>query len=115
MATAAEIRNKAARELGVLATGQTLRSEISTDLDAAYVEVYALLEAEKVASWAIADAVPSRDVASVVALVAEARVNVYSVPNDRYQRIVAAAPGAFKQLKRYNAQPKTEDTPIENF
>lgn len=115
MATAAEIRNKAAKKLGILATGQTLRSEISADIDNAYKEVYALLEAEFVASWAFADEVPDRDVEAVVALVAGARVDEYSLPNDRYQRIVAVATGAVKQLKRHNAQPKTEETPMQNF
>ena len=40
MATREEIRQKAAKKLGVLGIGQTLESEIASDLDDAYVEVF---------------------------------------------------------------------------
>ena len=44
MTTVAEIRNKAARRLGVLGVGQTLQNNIQADLDEAYEEVYSFLQ-----------------------------------------------------------------------
>ena len=80
MASAAEIRNKAAKKLGLFGTGQTLRSAISADFDQAYVEVYGELELLSLVTWSIDDEVPDALVRSVVDLVAGARVNEYSVP-----------------------------------
>jgi hypothetical protein len=87
MATSDEIRDKALKRLGILSTGQTTQAEIKADLDAAYTEVYAALSARNLTNWDESEEIPDEYVWPLVALVAYARIDEYSVPNDRYQRI----------------------------
>ena len=47
MATAAQIRDRAATRLGILGEGETLPSYETADMDASYVEIYAQLVALK--------------------------------------------------------------------
>jgi len=100
MATAAEIRNKASLKLGKGAIGQTLANPISSDLDQAYVEVYARLRDESLVNWAFADEVPDAIVSPVVDLVAFARADDYSVSSERYQRLILAAGQAEVRIRR---------------
>jgi hypothetical protein len=100
MATAADIRNKAGALLGVKALGQTLQNSVSSDLDAAYDEVYARLRDEDLVSWHSTAAVPDEVVSPVVDLVAFARVNEYGVSSERYQRIAIAASQAEIRIRR---------------
>lgn len=99
MATAAEIRNKAAKKLGVLATGQTLESEIADDLDEAYDEVYAALDAKNLVTWDYDEEIPDEYIGPVVALVAFARADEYGIPNDRYQRIAGDMSRALNEIR----------------
>jgi len=99
MAEASVIRSKAAKKLGVLATGQVLESEISDDLDEAYNEVFAALSAKNLTNDWSTDAIPDEYIAPVVALTAFARVDEYGVPNDRYQRIAADASRAIPEIR----------------
>jgi len=115
MASAATIRNKAAKKLGLLGTGQTLQSAISADLDAAYTEVRAELEELGIMLWGAADAVPDALVGPMVSLVAGARVNEYSVPNDRYQRVMADAVQAEGRIRAIISQARTGDTKVEQY
>lgn len=118
MATAEQIREKALKRLGVRGTGQTTQAEIQADVDQAYAEVYAELDAQKAVSWDIEDEVPDEFVQSVVALVAYARLDEYSVPTERYRRIVrdvegtAASPSALLKIKAFLAEDVTEDDPV---
>jgi len=100
MATAAEIRNKAASKLGVKAIGQTLDNPISSDLDEAYAEVYTRLRAEDLVNWHITSEVPDDIVSPVVDLVAFARAVEYGVSGDRYNRIILAASQAETRIRR---------------
>ena len=93
MATSEQIRNKALKKLGKKSTGQTVSSELASDLDNAYTEVYAELEALNLTTWDSDEDIPDEFVRTVVALVAYARVDEYSIPNDRYQRIKLDALG----------------------
>lgn len=115
MATAAEIRNKAAKKLGLFGTGQTLRSAIAANLDEAYAEVYGELELQSLTPWAFADEVPDALVSSVVALVAGSRVEEYSVPSEKYQRIMREYVGAEDRIRKLLAKPKMGVTEIEEF
>ena len=114
MATAAKIREKALKKLGVKATGQTTQAEITADLDAAYVEVYAVLEALDIATWDSDEDIPDEMVVPVVALVAMSRTDEYSVPNDRLQRIAAGAAGAIPLIKELQAS-NTYKTPTAEY
>ncbi|MBT8439718.1 MAG: hypothetical protein KJO91_08325, partial [Gammaproteobacteria bacterium] len=66
MATAADIRNKAATRLGIYGEGETLPSYESNDLDEAYTETYARLAAKSLALWDIDEEVPDEYVTHVV-------------------------------------------------
>lgn len=99
MATAAEIRNRAMKRLGVLSQGQVAQAEYSSDLAQAYVEVYAELDAMGLVDWDFDEEVPDELAWSVVALVAYARVDEYSIPNDRRQRLGADASVAINRMR----------------
>lgn len=103
MATAAEIRNKAAKRMGLFGTGQTLRSAIAADLDAAYTELYAVLSAKELVVWDEDEAVPSEFVDDLVTLLAYSRLDEYSVPLERYNRIVSKVPGAIPRIRALQA------------
>lgn len=93
MATAAQIRDKAAKKLGLFGTGQTLRGAISADLDDAYTEVYGMLSKKKLTTWDSDEPIPDEFVFPVVALVADARKNEYAIPDRKYLRIMLDARG----------------------
>lgn len=97
MATKTDIRNKALKRLGILGATQTATAEQAVDLEAAYDEVYAELEANDLAVWDD-ETIPNEFVAPVVALVAQARLDEYSVSTERYQRIVADASRAIPRI-----------------
>lgn len=97
MATKTDIRNKALKRLGVIGATQSATAEQAADLEAAYDEVYAELEAQDLAVWDDAT-IPDEFVAPVVALVALARADEYGISNERYQRIAADAATAHKRI-----------------
>ena len=121
MTTATQIREKALKKLGVKATGQGTQSEIQADVDQAYAEVYAMLGSLTI--WDIDEEIPDAFVSSVVALVADARKNTYSIPNDRYQRITLDArgdgthvnPGALQNIKTMQASNVYKTPEAEYF
>ena len=100
MATAAQIRNKAASKLGIKAIGQTLENAVSSDLDEAYDEVYARLRDEDLVSWHSTAEVPDEVVSPVVDLVAFARADEYKVNGEKYQRLMLAASQAEVRIRR---------------
>ena len=108
MATKAEIRDRAANDLGRLRIGQQqLTNEHQVRIEAAYDEVYADLSDEGLAVWASDAAVPTKFVPHVVALVADNCLNTYSVSNDRYIRIKNAVSIAKREIRRM-ATPEYE-------
>jgi hypothetical protein len=115
MATAAEIRQKAAKKLGLVGEGQTLRAAITADLDEAYVEVYATLAMKSLATWAFASEVPDHLVNPVVWWVAGVRMDEYAIPNDRYQRVKSDYARAESEIRKLNADSRLGETEIENF
>lgn len=100
MATAAEIRNKAALKLGVKGVGQTLENSVSSDLDDAYAEVYARLRDDDLVSWAFTAEVPDELISPVVDLIAISRVDEYGISGERFQRIAIAASQAAIRIRR---------------
>ena len=99
-ATAAQIRNKAAQRLGLKSGTLNLSSDISDDLDEAYNEIWADLEAKDIVNWDLTESVPDEFVNPVVDLVAESRVVDYAVSRERFSRIVAAASTAEKRIRK---------------
>ena len=103
MATPAQIRDRAATRLGILGEGEVLPSYESADLTAAYAEVYAKLDTIGLAVWEYTENIPDEYAGHVVDLVAEARINDYGIPNDRYSRISASAKTAILGIKEQQA------------
>jgi hypothetical protein len=114
MATVADIREKTAKKLYILSTGQTLQSEITEDLEAAYDEVYYMLDAQGLTTWDVADDIPEEMVWPVVALMAFQRANEYSIPNDHYQRITTDAAMAVPKIREMLASD-AYDTPQADY
>lgn len=111
MATAAKIREKALNKLGVSSTGQTTQSAIQEDLDDAYTEVYAMLDALGLTTWDSDEEVPDEMVIPVVFLVAGARKDEYNIPNDRYQRVAtdgSIAVGLIREMQASNVYKTPE-------
>ena len=114
--TTAQVRTHAAEKLGVLGIGQTIRTEISDDLDQSYIEVFNMLRAEGLANWGtVSDPVPDELVPPVVSLVAAGRATRYGVPADRFQRILLEASQAEDVIRKIEAPPKIGPTKINNF
>ena len=91
MATASEIRDRAANDLGLLRLGQSLQSQDSTRITDGYTEVYAKLKKDGLATWASTAEVPDELVPHVVAMVARNCLLTYPASPERYQRIMLAA------------------------
>ena len=114
MATSAEIRDMAATRLGILSEGNALQSNHSSDLDQAYVEVYAQLAAKNLTVWDSDEDIPDEYAGHVVDLVAMARVNDYGIPNDRYSRILNSASVALREIKELQTSDAF-DTPTPDY
>jgi len=91
MATKAEVRNRAASDLGLRRLGQALQDQNKVRIEEAYDEVYADLKVEGLATWTSTGAIPAEVVPHVVALVADNCLGTYGVSIDRYNRIKAVA------------------------
>lgn len=116
MATTAQIRTRVLRRLGVLGRGQTARAEDNAEIDQAYKEVYADLENKGLTIWGSNTAdVPDRFVDPISALVAASRVEEFSVPLPKYQRIMGAASVAENRIRELQSVGKNAPTKIENF
>ena len=121
MATATQIRETAAENLGILGEGETLPSYETADLDQAYTEVYKELQGLNLTTWAETANVPDQYARSVAMLVAEARAVKYQIPDNRYQRILLEGSGpngdgkAMSMIRKLQAVSKMGQTEIENF
>ncbi len=115
MASAAQIRTKAIKRLGLISLGQTPRSEMAADFDDAYAEVYAALESLDIVTWDFDEEVPDEFVHSVVTLVAYNRVDEYRVANDRYQRLSADVSGAIPAIRALQASNVYDQPTAEYF
>ena len=91
MATAVQIRTRAATMLGIHGEGQVLPSAKAEDLDASYVEVYAQLAIKDQVTWSSTEDIPDEYAPYITALVAWGRVINYPVDPKRYQLIQLAA------------------------
>ena len=115
MATAQQIRETAAENLGILGEGETLPSYETDDLDQAYIEVYKELEGLELTAWVQTGTIPDQYARSVAMLVAEARAVKYQVPDARYQRIKIEAIEAMSMIRKQQVRNKMSVTRIENF
>lgn len=100
MATKAEVRDRAANDLGRLRLGQALQDPARVRIESAYDEVYADLKDEGLAIWASTAEVPTKVVPHVVALVANNCLDTFGVSAERYQRIKIAESKAKREIRR---------------
>lgn len=116
MATKAEVRDRAATDLGILRLGQALQSQDVTRIENAYAEVHAMLVDEGLAVWAYASEVPDAIVQPVVSLIADNCLNTYGVSEIRYQRIKLEASGAMAKIRKF-VEPDnvTDNAEPDNF
>lgn len=115
MATTADIRNDAAEKLGILAEGEQLGADASTDLDNAYLEVHDELERDGLIWWTNTANIPDAYVAPIVSLVAVSRAVTYKVPIDRFQQLQVDELKAWRKIWKLSAKPAISRTEIANF
>ena len=100
MATTAEIRDRAANDLGLLRLGQALQSQDATRITSAYNEVYEILKEDGIAAWTSTGDIPTKFVKYVVSLVVDNCVNTYGVSDSRYQRLKIEVPNAMREIRK---------------
>lgn len=91
MATKAEIRDRVLKKLGVLARGQTANAADASHVETAYDELHAELTERSLAVWALTAECPDKLSQAMVDILAFRVCDDYSVSNDRYSRLQAAA------------------------
>lgn len=102
MTTAAEVRDKAARKLGVLGRGQTLSAEDAAIIDASYSEVYQRLSVLGQAPWDFDEEMPDEYGPYVASLVAwGCRVDL-KPPAERYMALELEAREALPEIRELN-------------
>lgn len=100
MATIAEVRDRAANDLGLLRLGQTLQAQDSTRITSAYNEVYAILKKDGLAAWTSTGDIPSEFVPYVVSLVVDNCINTYGVSDSRYKRLKIETQQVKRELRK---------------
>lgn len=121
MATIARIKQDAATILGILGEGTTLPSYEDNDIGNGYYEVYAQLQQMSLATWALADDIPTQYAGAVAALTADQRAINYQLPPEKYIRIKQEGWGAnmdglaIKRMRALQTSVKQDTTRIENF
>lgn len=115
MATKEAVKNRALIELGAVARGQTLTAAQDADMESAYLGVWHRLADTDAITWGFDEDVPDSVADDVVALVAESRLDYYSVSNDRLQRIKMRAAGADSRI-RFVLEPTYQSPqPVSDF
>jgi hypothetical protein len=114
MATVAEVINRAGNDLGILRLNQSLQSQDSARITAAYNEVYERLKLKGVAIWASTADVPNVLVPYVVAMICESCLGTYAVSPERFQRIKLEASTAMGNINAL-AMPDyvSQDEPVD--
>lgn len=114
MATTAEVRDRAANDLGLLRLGQSLQSQDATRISSGYDEVYQQLKLDGLATWTSTGDIPTELVPHVASLVAYNCLNTYSVSPERYKRITTAALLAVAGIRALTTKPYvSQDNPAD--
>lgn len=87
--TKTDIRNAVAEELAIKIVGQSIQNKHVVKIEAKYDEVYEQLKVRGLATWTSTGSVPNDVAPYIEKLVALLCANVYGIPIERYQRIVA--------------------------
>ena len=112
--TKAEIRDRTAQEIGVLQIGQSLEDTDKVRIEQGYDEVYADLKRDNLNFWSITGDIPNQFVPYVTALIAENISNTYSIPNERYARLLPIIQKAKAKIASLGAEPyKSTRKPLD--
>ena len=103
--TKAEIRDRTAQEIGILQIGQSLEDTDRVRIEQGYDEVYADLKRSNLNFWSATGDIPNQFVPYVTALIAENISNTYSIPNDRYARLLPMIQKAKAKIASLGAEP----------
>jgi hypothetical protein len=112
--TKAEIRDRTAQEIGILQIGQSLEDTDKVRIEQGYDEVYADLKRDNLNFWSITSDIPNQFVPYVTALIAENISNTYSIPNERYARLLPMIQKAKAKIASLGAEPyKSTRKPLD--
>jgi hypothetical protein len=101
VATKAEIRQRVAEDLSLVAIGQPIQSQDAARIDISYNEAYERLKEEGLAMWASTADVPDKVAAYYILLMEHNIARSYGTSDARYQRILPeAGPDGELALKR---------------
>lgn len=103
MATKAELRDRAAQDLGILRIGQNLHHQHKVRVEAAYDEVFAQLREDGLATWASTGTSPDELTPHIASLMADNCLGTYSVSAERYNRIKLAATVGDREIRKFTA------------
>ena len=86
--TKEQIIDRVAQEIGILQIGQSLENTDNVRIEQGFNEVYDDLKRDNLNYWSINGDVPNQFVPYFVALISDNVSNTYSIPNERYARLV---------------------------
>jgi hypothetical protein len=114
MVTKAQIRDRTAQEIGILQIGQSLEDTDKVRIEQGYDEVYAELKRDNLNFWSVTGDIPNPFVPYVVALMADNISNTYSIPNERYSRLLPIIQKAKAKISSLGAEPyKSTKKPLD--
>lgn len=97
--TKAEIRDRAANELGILTLGQPLQAQDATRIEQAYNETYDYLDSQGLAIWPMSGSVPDRLSPYIISIVAFNCADTYGISEERNRRLTARFVIAEKKIR----------------
>lgn len=101
MATKAEVKEMAARKLGVLGIGQTLSAEYSSILDDAFDAVFYGLRDDGLNTWAYSAEVPGLIADHFSVLAAKRKPLELGASAERMQAIEVKSAEAMREIRKY--------------
>lgn len=111
--TQAEIIKRAAYLLGILRVGQALPEDKRARIAEAYTETYDQLNTESINTWSTD--IPDEVVPHVAAIMALNCCDDFGVSPARYQRIVAKANIALREIRKHTTPDYESLTSVEDF
>jgi hypothetical protein len=114
MVTKADIRDRTAQEIGILQIGQSLEDTDRVRIEQGYDEVYADLKRNNLNFWSATGDIPNQFVPYVTALIADNISDTYSIPNERYARLLPKIQKAKAKIASLGAEPyKSTKKPLD--
>lgn len=111
--TVAEIVKRTAYLLGILRVGQALPEDKRARIEEAYNETYDQLETESINTWG--GTIPIRVAPHVAAIMALNCCDDFGVSPARYQRIVAKANIALREIRKHTTHDYESLTSVEDY